>query len=196
MYGGHAVCITGHSHPKVVEAIQRQCRELLFYSNVVYSDVRAQAARLLVESTPQGLEKVFFVNSGAEANENALKLSRKITGRRQVVSFRGGFHGRTLGALSATGIESCRAGIDPLVPDHHLVPFDDLDAIEQAVDEGTASVILEPIQSMAGVRMASPEFYRGLRRICDRSGAVLIYDEIQTGMGRVGEMLSSQEATA
>ncbi len=189
LYGGHAVCITGHSHPKVVEAIQRQCRQLLFYSNVVYSDVRAQAARLLVESTPDGLEKVFFVNSGAEANENALKLARKMTGRRQVVSFQGGFHGRTLGALSATGIESCRTGIDPLVPDHLLIPFDDLEAVEQAVDERTAAVILEPIQSMAGVRMASPEFYQGLRRICDRSGALLIYDEIQTGMGRVGEML-------
>jgi acetylornithine/succinyldiaminopimelate/putrescine aminotransferase len=187
LYGGHAVAVTGHSHPLLVEALRSQAEKLVFYSNLVYSPVRAEACEALAGISPPGLKKVFFVNSGAEANENAIKLARKTTGRPQIISFQGGFHGRTAGALSATGMEKLRTGVGPLVPGHSFAPFGDLEAVSNLVDDQTAGILLEPIQSMAGVRTASPEFYQGLRQLCDDSGAVLIYDEVQTGMGRTGE---------
>ncbi|MCS6805740.1 MAG: acetylornithine transaminase [Acidobacteriota bacterium] len=187
LYGGHAVAVTGHCHRRVVAAIQRQVEKLIFYSNLVYNDARAEAVQKLIEIAPVGLSKVFFVNSGAEANENAIKLARKLTGRTGIISFEGGFHGRTMAALSATGSSKYHKGIAPLVPDHHHVPFGDLQAVAAKMNETVAGVLLEPIQSMAGVRMASAEFYQGLRRLCNQYGALLIYDEVQTGMGRTGE---------
>lgn len=187
LYGGHAVVVTGHCHPRVVEAIRAQAERLIFYSNLVYNNVRAEAAQKLIEVAPAGLTKVFFVNSGAEANENALKLARKVTGRSKIISFEGGFHGRTVGALSATGIKKYRAASGPLLPDHHFVPFGDLETTAAVMNEEVAGVLLEPIQSMAGVRVASAEFYQGLRRLCDEVGAMLMYDEVQTGFGRTGE---------
>lgn len=187
LYGGHAVAVTGHCHRHVVAAIQRQAEKLIFYSNLVYNDARAEAAQKLIEIAPRGLSRVFFVNSGAEANENAIKLARQLTGRTVIISFEGGFHGRTMAALSATGSSKYHKGIAPLVPDHHHAPFGDLQAVAAMMNETVAGVILEPIQSMAGVRMASAEFYQGLRRLCDQYGAMLIYDEVQTGLGRTGQ---------
>ncbi len=187
LYGGHAVVATGHSHPRIVKAIAEQAGRLIFYSNLVYNDVRARAAARLIEVAPPPLGKVFFVNSGTEANENAMKIARKLTGRAKMVSFEGGFHGRTPGSLSATGLEKYRAGVAPLLEGHVYAPFGDLDMIETMIDEDTAGVILEPIQSMGGVRMAPPEFFRALRQLCDERGAMLIYDEVQTGIGRTGE---------
>jgi acetylornithine/succinyldiaminopimelate/putrescine aminotransferase len=187
LYGGHAVVSTGHSHPRIVEAISEQARRIIFYSNLVYSDVRARAAKRLVEIAPPELSKAFFVNSGTEANENAMKMARKHTRRAKIISFEGSFHGRTPGSLSATGLPKYRADVSPLLDGHVYARFGDLDAVAALVDTDTAGIILEPIQSMGGVRMGGQEFYRGLREICDRSGALLIYDEVQTGMGRTGD---------
>jgi acetylornithine/N-succinyldiaminopimelate aminotransferase len=187
LYGGHAVVSTGHSHPRVVKAIANQAGRLIFYSNLVYNDTRARAAQQLVEIAPDAFTKVFFVNSGTEANENAIKIARKLTGRIKVISFEGSFHGRTPGSIAATGLPKYREGIKPMLEGHVYAPFGDTEAVEKLVDDDTAAIILEPIQSMGGVRMAEPEFYQALRRICDKSGAMLIYDEVQTGMGRTGE---------
>ncbi len=187
LYGGHAVVATGHSHPRIVQAISEQAGRLVFYSNLVYNDARARAARKLIEVAPDLLTKVFFVNSGTEANENAMKIARKLTARPQVISFEGGFHGRTPGSLSATGLSKYREGVSPLVEGHVYAPFGDIAAVERLIDGETAAVLLEPIQSMGGVRMAEADFYRELRELCDRAGAMLIYDEVQTGMGRTGD---------
>jgi acetylornithine/succinyldiaminopimelate/putrescine aminotransferase len=187
LYGGHAVVSTGHSHPKVARAIGEQAKRLIFYSNLVYNDARARAARKLIETAPRLLSKVFFVNSGTEANENAMKMARRLTGRLKVISFEGGFHGRTPGSVSATGIKKYQENVSPLLEGHIHAPFGDVNAIEKMIDHETAAVILEPIQSMGGARMAAPGFYQALRRLCDEAGAMLIYDEVQTGMGRTGE---------
>lgn len=187
LYGGHAVVTTGHSHPRVVAAISEQARRIIFYSNLVYSDVRARAARKLVETAPDPLAKVFFVNSGTEANENAMKIARMLTRRKKIISFDGGFHGRTPGSLSATGISRYRENVSPLLDGHVFAAMGDSRSVEELLDEETAAVILEPIQSMGGIRMADQAFYADLRQMCDRAGAMLIYDEVQTAMGRTGE---------
>lgn len=187
LYGGHAVVSTGHSHPRIVKAIADQASRLIFYSNLVYNDARARAAKKLVEIAPADLSKAFFVNSGTEANENAMKIARMLTGRKKIISFEGGFHGRTPGSVSATGLAKYRENVSPLLEGHVFAEFGNIDSVNSLLDEETAAVILEPIQSMGGVRMAEPEFYQRLRERCDEANAMLIYDEVQTGMGRTGE---------
>lgn len=187
LYGGHAVVSTGHSHPRIVRAITDQAQRLIFYSNLVYNDARARAAKKIVEIAPEPLTKALFVNSGTEANENAMKIARMLTGRTKIISFEGGFHGRTPGSVSATGIAKYRENVSPLLEGHVYADFGSVASVESLLDEETAAVILEPIQSMGGVRMAEAEFYQALREMCDQAGAMLIYDEVQTGMGRTGE---------
>lgn len=187
LYGGHAVAGTGHSHPRVVAALHEQAGKLLFYSNLVYSRARARAAEKLVSIAPSSLTKVFFCNSGTEANENAMRIARLATGRENVITFTGGFHGRTADAISATFLGKYRELGKPNVPGHLRAEFGDIESVRKLADETVAAIMLEPIQSMAGVRMAEPEFYRGLREVCDERGIVLIYDEVQTGVGRTGE---------
>jgi acetylornithine/N-succinyldiaminopimelate aminotransferase len=187
LYGGHAVAGTGHAHPHVVAAIRAQAEKLLFYSNLVYSETRACAAARLVSIAPQQLTKVFFCNSGTEANENAMRLARLTTGRENIVSFSGGFHGRTADAISATFLGKYREIGKPNVPGHLEAEFGNLESVRTLADESVAALILEPIQSMAGVRTAEPEFYKKLRELCDERGIVLIYDEVQTGVGRTGD---------
>ena len=187
LYGGHAVAGTGHSHPHVVAAIAEQTGKLLFYSNLVYSDVRARAAEKLVSIAPESLTKVFFCNSGTEANENAMRMARLATGRENVITFSGGFHGRTADAISATFLGKYRELGKPNVPGHLQAEFGDIESVRKVADETVAAIMLEPIQSMAGVRTAAPKFFRELRKICDALGIVLIYDEVQTGVGRTGE---------
>jgi acetylornithine/succinyldiaminopimelate/putrescine aminotransferase len=191
LYGGHVVVSTGHSHPRVVAAISDQASRLIFYSNIVYNSTRARAAQRLIEAAPAGLDKVFFVNSGSEANENAIKIARKSTGRKTVISMNNGFHGRTLAAASATGFSKYRDPLVPRVPNHVFADFGDIRSVEALVDDDTAAILLEPIQSMAGVVIAAPEYYRQLRQLCDRAGALLIYDEVQTGVGRTGDYFFS-----
>ena len=186
LYGGHAVCATGHSHPHVVRAIQEQADKMLFYSNLVYSGVRAKAAEKLISIAPESLTKAFFCNSGTEANENAMRMARMATGREKVVTFTGGFHGRTADSISATFLGKYREIGKPNVPGHVAAEFGDIDSVRAVADEQTAAIMLEPIQSMSGVTEAPPEFFRGLRHLCDELGIMLIFDEVQTGIGRTG----------
>ena len=186
LYGGHAVAATGHCHPEVVRAIREQAGKLLFYSNVVALPLRGRAAEAIAAQAPAPLSKVFFVNSGTEANENAMRLARRATGRTEVLSFGGGFHGRTADAISAAGLAKYRELGVPNVPGHRIVPFGDLAAADAALDETVAAVLIEPIQSLAGVITAEASYFQGLRRLCDERGAKLIYDEVQTGFGRTG----------
>lgn len=187
LYGGHAVAGTGHCHPHVVKAIREQTEKLLFYSNLVYSETRARAAEKLVAVAPDLLTRAFFCNSGTEANENAMRMARMSTGRDQIVTFSGGFHGRTADAISATFLGKYREIGKPNVPGHLQAEFGDIDSVRAVANESVAAIMLEPIQSMAGVREADPSFYRALRELCDARGIVLIYDEVQTGIGRTGD---------
>lgn len=187
LYGGHAVAGTGHSHPHVVEAIREQAGKLLFYSNLVFSASRARAAEKLVSVAPVELTKAFFCNSGTEANENAMRMARMATGRENIISFCGGFHGRTADSISATFLGKYREIGKPNVPGHLEAEFGNIESVRILADEGAAGIILEPIQSMAGVKTAEPKFFQALRDLCDERGIVLIYDEVQTGVGRTGD---------
>lgn len=187
LYGGHAVAGTGHCHPHVVNAMREQTEKLLFYSNLVYSEARARAAEKLVSIAPDSLSKAFFCNSGTEANENAMRMARMATGRENIITFSGGFHGRTADAISATFLGKYRELGKPNVPGHLEAEFGNIESVRAIADDSVAAIMLEPIQSMAGVRMAEPSFYRALRRLCDERGNILIYDEVQTGVGRTGE---------
>jgi acetylornithine/succinyldiaminopimelate/putrescine aminotransferase len=188
LYGGHAVVSIGHSHPRWVADMKRQIETLTFYSNAVYSVVRAEAAEELVNHSYASMDGVFFCNSGAEANETALKIARKATGRSHVIAMEGGFHGRTIGALSATGFPAMRArfpeNIDMFT---HFARFGDDALFSIENPERFAAVLIEPIQSVAGVFVAGADYYRGLRDFATRHGICLIFDEVQTGTGRTGE---------
>jgi acetylornithine/succinyldiaminopimelate/putrescine aminotransferase len=186
LYGGHAVCATGHSHPHVVKAIQEQAEKVLFYSNLVYSELRAKVSEKLVSVAPPSLTKAFFCNSGTEANENAMRIARMATSREKIVSFSGSFHGRTADSISATFLGKYRDIGKPNVPFHEMAEFGDIVSVRKVAVEQTAAIILEPIQSMAGVREAEPEFFQELRSLCDERGILLIFDEVQTGIGRTG----------
>ncbi len=189
-YGGHCVCATGHSHPAVVKAVADQAASLLFYSAAAALPVRDEAAERITAFS--GMDSVFFCNSGAEANENALKLALLLTGRKRLAAFDGGWHGRTLLALSVTDDPKItQPYADHLVPTLRL-PFGDLAALAAADFSAIAGVILEPIQSMAGIKTASRPWFEALRAKCDASGTLLIFDEIQTGMGRLGVPFAAQ----
>ncbi|MEM9664898.1 MAG: aminotransferase class III-fold pyridoxal phosphate-dependent enzyme, partial [Bacteroidota bacterium] len=194
-YGGHCVTILGHCPPRVVAAIQEQASQLLFYSNVVYSPVRAEAATRLATMAPDGLGHVFFCNSGTEANETALKLARTVTGKTGVLAMEQGFHGRTLGSLATTWAKKYRAPFSDVLPTTTFVPFGDAEAAAQALADNPdiAAVLLEPIQSMAGMAVAPDAYFQRLRTLCDEHGALLIFDEVQTGVGRTGTFSISQQ---
>src|SRR5262249_18290576 len=186
-YGGHAVASTGHGHPMVVRAIAEQAAKLLFYSTAVPHPNRERLAERLSALCPDPLEQVFFCNSGAEANETALGLARRHTGRRLIVSLRGGWHGCTAATLAVTdGVKYEEAAARADVPLSRKVAPDDVAELEAAVNDAVAAVILEPVQGLSGARDLSVEFVRAARRICDRHGALLIFDEIQCGVGRCG----------
>ena len=187
LYGGHAVCALGYGHPRLTEAIRRQAGELLFASNAVALRVRAGAADKLAQFAPPGLDRVFFVNSGAEANENALRLACKLTGRSRVVALEHGFHGRTAAAGAVTwGARERWYGFPNTPFDVAFAPRDNAAAAASYIDGETAAVILEPIQGLAGAYALSDDFLRAVRAACDRHGALLIADEVQCGMGRSG----------
>jgi acetylornithine/succinyldiaminopimelate/putrescine aminotransferase len=192
-YGGHAVASTGHSHPHVVQAIARQAETLLFYSAAVPLEIRDQLAGELIRRCQVPGARVFFCNSGAEANENALHLARRATGRAGIVAVEGGWHGRTVATIACTDgakYEEWARGAG--MPIARRVPFDDVGALARAVDVTTAAVIVEPVQGLAGARDCSVEFLRAARAACDRHGAALIFDEIQCGVGRSGAFTAAQ----
>ncbi|MEZ4700372.1 MAG: aspartate aminotransferase family protein [Rhodothermales bacterium] len=193
-YGGHCVTLLGHCPPRVVEAIQDQAGQFMFYSNVVYSSIRARGAQRLAEMAPEGMGHAFFCNSGTEANETALKLGRTWTGKPGVAATIGGFHGRTMGSLAATWNPHYREPYQTVLSHTHFVPFGDIAALEavfQAHDD-IGVFILEPIQSMAGIVDAPDAYYRTLRALCDRHNVALVFDEVQTGVGRTGTFSISE----
>lgn len=187
LYGGHAVALVGHNHPHVVKKIKEQLDNLIFYSNIVYNSQRAKAAEKLIGITHGDFAKVFFCNSGTEANEAALKIAKKFTGKKHIVSFINSFHGRTLGSLSVTGISSYHKQEPSLVTDVSFSTLGDITSVLHAITPETAAIIIEPIQSIAGIVEADPDFYINLRNICNNKGIILIFDEVQTGLGRTGE---------
>ncbi|HVO92069.1 MAG TPA: aspartate aminotransferase family protein, partial [Terriglobales bacterium] len=189
---GIAVNSLGHCHPAIVRAIRRQSQRLLHVSNLYHIQPQAELARELCRHS--FADRAFFCNSGAEANEAAIKLARrygaeKLGGRYEVISTHNSFHGRTLATLTATGQEKVRAGYDPLPEGFRQVPYDDLGAVEGAIDEKkTVAILVEPIQAEGGVNVPDENYLRGLREICDQRGVLLIFDEVQTGMGRTGKL--------
>jgi acetylornithine/succinyldiaminopimelate/putrescine aminotransferase len=192
-YGGHAVASTGHCHPHVVDAIARQAGTLLFYSTAVALEMRERLASELVARCQVPGARVFLCNSGAEANENALHLARRATGRSGVVAVEGGWHGRTVATLACTHGEKYQAWARGSgMPLARFVPFDDVAALERTVDESTAALIVEPVQGVQGARDCAPEFLRAARAACDRHGAALIFDEIQCGVGRCGAFTAAE----
>jgi acetylornithine/succinyldiaminopimelate/putrescine aminotransferase len=192
-YGGHAVASTGHSHPEVVAAIADQAARLLFYSAAVSHPIRETLADRLASLCQPPLGKIFFCNSGAEANENALALARKRTGRRNIVSVEGGWHGRTPGVLACTdGVRYEEAARRSGIPLSTRVPFNDADALATVMDRSVAAVIVEPVQGIQGARDCSPTFLNAARRICSAAGAVLIFDEVQCGVGRCGAFTAAE----
>jgi [amino-group carrier protein]-gamma-(L-lysyl/L-ornithyl)-L-glutamate aminotransferase len=188
---GHGVANLGHAHPKVAQAIAEQAQRLITLPETYCNDQRARLLEVLGNLVP-GLERVFFCNSGTEAVEAALKFARLSTGRTRIVAAMRGFHGRTMGALSATWNKTYRTPFEPLVPDFSHVPYNKIEALEQAVDEGTAAVILEAVQGEGGVHIASREYLQAAQQICAQRGTLLILDEVQAGLGRTGKLFAFQ----
>jgi acetylornithine/N-succinyldiaminopimelate aminotransferase len=192
-YGGHAVASSGHSHPVVVAAIAEQAAKLIFYSTAVPHAGRERLAQAIVDRCPSPLSKVFFCNSGAEANENQLGLARRKTNRLNIVSMRGGWHGRTAATLACTDGERYEAGARRAgVPLSRKVPFNDIAALDAAIDDTVAAVLLEPVQGFSGARTATPEFLQAARALCDERGAKLLFDEVQCGVGRTGVFTAAE----
>lgn len=192
--GGLAVCNLGHCHPNIVRAIKEQAERLIHVSNLYYTEPQAKLAKLLTENS--FADRVFFCNSGAEANEAAIKLARKYArerrghGRFEIITMINSFHGRTMAAITATGQEKFHKGFEPLLPGFKYVPFNDLEAVEEAIDGSTCAVMIEPIQGEGGVNCPSDSYLKDLREICDKHGLLLIFDEVQVGIGRTGTLFA------
>ena len=193
MYPGWGVNIVGHCHPEVVAAIQKQAAKLLHAPNNYLLPLQGQLAEKIIERSFPG--KVFFSNSGAEANEGAMKIARKWgknKGKWKFITMLNSFHGRTLGTLSATGQENYRKDFEPLIPGFSYVPFGDISAIKEVLDDETCAVMIEPIQGEGGVNVAPENYFQQLREICDEKKSLLIFDEVQTGVARTGEWFGYQ----
>ena len=188
--GGYGVFSLGHRHPKVVEAVKRQLDLMPLSSKTFLNKPMADLCELLAEITPGDLQYSFICNSGAEAVEGALKIARMATGRSGIVACQGGFHGKTMGALSTTGRDAYRTPFGPLLPHVTHVAWNDLEAAAAAISADTAAVIVEPIQGEGGIQVPHDDYLPGLRRLCDAGGALLIADEIQTGLGRSGKLFA------
>ena len=189
---GVGVANVGHCNPAVVKAVREQAARLITCSELFYNDARAKCLERLKRITPDGIDRFFLCNSGTEAVEGAIKFARMATGRKRVVAAMRGFHGKTLGSLSATWERKYRDPFAPLVPDFAHAPYNNIDEFEKAIDGETAAVILEPVQGEGGVRPASAEFFRAVRKACDDRGTLFIIDEIQSGFGRTGRMFACE----
>jgi acetylornithine/LysW-gamma-L-lysine aminotransferase len=189
--GGYGVSIIGHCHPRVIEAIHKQSKKILTCHSSFYNEKRSELLKKLIQISPPTLERVFLSNSGAESIECALKVAAKYTGRKEIVSMIRGYHGKTLGALSATWNPKYRKAFQSfLIPHVKFIPHGSLKKAKQTISDKTAAVIVEPIQGESGVRIAPQGFLKGLRELCNDHGAVLIVDEVQSGFGRTGKMWS------
>ena len=190
--GGYGVALLGHCHPKVVAAIKEQAELLISCHASLYNDKRSEFLQKLTNITPKGLNKAFLSNSGAESVECAIKLARKYTGKPEIIAMMGAFHGKTMGALSATWDKKYREPFLPLVPEFKHVPPDNLDKVKEAISEKTAAVLLEPIRGEGGIRVPPDGYLQGLRQICDEKNVLLILDEVQTSFGRTGKLFGCQ----
>lgn len=190
---GIAVCSLGHGHPKITEAICRQAGELVHVSNLYYTEPQITLAEMIVENSFG--ERLFFCNSGAEANEAAIKLARISSGegRYKIISLSGSFHGRTLATVAATGQPKFHKGFEPLPAGFLHAPFGDLQALERLIDDSTCAILCEPLQGEGGVRPLAKEYLQGIKTLCEKHGLLLIFDEIQTGMGRTGTLFAYQQ---
>jgi acetylornithine/LysW-gamma-L-lysine aminotransferase len=188
----YGVALLGHAHPKIAEAICRQAEKLISCHAGFYNDVRVEFLQKLTSITPKGLDKAFLSNSGAESVEGAIKLARKFTGKPEIIAVMGGFHGKTMGALSATWDKKYREPFQPLVPEFKHVPPDKLEKMREAITEKTAAVLVEPIRGEGGVRVPPDGFHQGLRDLCDEKDVLLIYDEVQTSFGRTGKLFACE----
>ncbi|HVL39559.1 MAG TPA: aspartate aminotransferase family protein [Fimbriimonadaceae bacterium] len=185
--GGYGVFSLGHRHPKVIEAVKLQLDRMPLSGKAFFNKPQADLAAKLADVSPAGLDFTFFSNSGAEAVEAALKFAKAATGRSKIVCTAGGYHGKTIGALSVTGREKYQKPFIPLMPGAHFIEFGDSDAAESAIDDQTAAMIVEPIQGEGGINIPPTDYLRSIRKACDRVGALMIADEVQTGLGRTGE---------
>jgi len=188
--GGYGIFSLGHRHPKVVEAVKRQLDFIPLGSKTFLNKPLADLSAKLAELTPGDLQYSFISNSGAEAAEAALKIARMASGKTDFISTEGAYHGKTMGALAVTGRAVYRKPFEPMLPGGSFVPFNDADAIEAAITDKTAAVILEPVQGEGGIQVPSPDYFPRVREICDRHGVLLIADEVQTGLGRTGKMFA------
>ncbi len=189
---GHGVAVVGHANPYVVAAIREQAGKLITCPEIFYNDQRARLLQKLAQIAPEGLDRTFLCNSGTEAVEGAIKFARLSTGRPGIVAAMRGFHGRTLGALSATWEKKYREPFEPLVPGFRHAPYDNLARMAQAVDQDTAAILIEIVQGEGGVRPGSAEYFHGLRALCDQRDVLLIVDEVQTGFGRTGKLFACE----
>ena len=187
---GYGVCIVGHCHPRVVKAIQKQAETLISAHGSIYSEPRSTFLKKLSSITPTGLTQAFLSNSGAESIECAIKLARKYTGKTDIIAFVGGYHGKTMGALSATWKKKYRQPFLPLVPGFTHVPFGKSNRVKEAITEKTAAILVEPIQGERGIILPPPNFLKELRELCDSTGVILIADEVQSGFGRTGKFFA------
>ena len=192
--GSYGVALLGHCHPKVVAAICEQAPKLISCHASLYNDKRSEFLKKLVEIAPEGLSKAFLSNSGAESVECAIKVARKFTGKPEIIAVMGGYHGKTMGALSATWEKKYREPFLPLVPEIKHVAPDNLDKISEAVTDKTAAVIVEPVRGEGGIRVVPDGYLSGLRKICNEKGILLILDEVQTGFGRTGKLFACEHA--
>jgi acetylornithine/LysW-gamma-L-lysine aminotransferase len=190
--GGQGAANLGHAHPDIVAAISRQAATMISCPEIFYNDQRALLLARLAEVAPAGMARSFLCNSGAEANEAAIKFARLSTGRIGIVAAMRSFHGRTFGALSATWNKEYRQPFEPLVPGFSHVPYNDITALEAAVGDGTAALLLEVVQGEGGVHAGTPEYLRRAEELCRERGALLILDEVQTGYGRTGKLFACQ----
>jgi acetylornithine/LysW-gamma-L-lysine aminotransferase len=190
--GSYGVAIVGHCHPKVVEAIKRQAEKLISCHGSLYNDSRSRLLDKLSEISPKGLKRFFLSNSGAESVECAIKLARRYTGKREIIAMMGGYHGKTLGALSATWDKKYRAPFLPLLPEFKHVPYGNAAKLREAVTENTAAIIVEPIQGEGGIRIPPEGYLQEVREICDERGILMIADEVQTGFGRTGKIFACE----
>src|SRR3990170_6324301 len=188
----YGVALLGHSHPKVVEAISKQAEKLISCHAGFYNDKRAELLQKIVQITPKGLDKAFLSNSGAEAVECAIKLARKFTGKPEIIAMMGAFHGKTMGALSATWDKKYREPFQPLVPEFKHVAPDNLEKVKEAITDKTAAILVEPIRGEGGVRIPPDGFLQGLRELCDEKNVLLILDEVQTSFGRTGKLFACE----
>jgi acetylornithine/LysW-gamma-L-lysine aminotransferase len=190
--GSYGVALLGHSHQKVVEAVCKQAETLISCHASLYNNKRTEFLQKLMSITPTGLNKAFLSNSGAESVECAIKLARKFTGKPEIIAVMGGYHGKTMGALSATWDKKYRKPFLPLVPEFKHVPPDNLEKLGEAITEKTAAVLLEPIRGEGGVRVPPLDYLPGVRELCDEKGVLLILDEVQTSFGRTGKLFSCE----